>query len=67
VKYVAYDIEYDIDEDDINAKEELQKFEEIVIDVPENEEDIEDFIADEISNKSDFCHRRFNYHKIDQG
>jgi len=56
MKYLVTDIIYDTDGEDINLPEELE------IEVPEDIEDgyeINEFISDEISNITGFCHKGF--------
>jgi len=56
-KYTVTDIEYDTD----GVNVELPK--ELVINVPDDEEDVEDFIGDEISNITGYCHLGFTFDK----
>lgn len=56
MKYLITNIEYDTDGENIDLPIELK------IEVPNNlidEEDIEEFISDEISNETGFCHKGF--------
>ena len=57
MKYIISNIEYDTDGEDINLPEELE------IDVPnelKDADEIDDFISDEISNITGFCHKGFS-------
>lgn len=56
MKYIVTDIKYDTDGEDISLPKELE------IEVPNELEDgydIEEFISDEISNQTGFCHTGF--------
>lgn len=55
--YKITDIEYDTDGEDVDLPAELE------IDVPDDlldKDDIEEYISDEISNMTGFCHYGFN-------
>jgi hypothetical protein len=56
MNYKVTDIEYDTDGENVSLPKELN------IEVPANLEDgqeIEEFISDEISNQTGFCHKGF--------
>lgn len=60
--YIATNIKYDTDGEDIDLPTEIE------IDIPdfidgEDGEDIEEYISDEISNRTGFCHDGFSYSK----
>ena len=60
-KYLATDIQYDTDGEEIDLPKELE------IEVPtefETEDEIIDYISDEISNITGFCHMGFSTTKI---
>lgn len=55
-KFAITNIQYDTDGEDVNLSAEME------IEVPEHlegYEEIEQFISDEISNRTGFCHRGF--------
>jgi hypothetical protein len=61
IKYLATDIQYDTDGEEIDLPKELE------IEVPtefETEDEIIDYISDEISNITGFCHKGFSTTKI---
>jgi hypothetical protein len=61
IKYLATDIQYDTDGEEIDLPKELE------IEVPtefETEDEIIDYISDEISNITGFCHMGFSTTKI---
>ena len=51
----VYNIKWDTDGEYVDLPTEL------VIDIPNGEEDLEDYISDEISNVTGFCHFGFEY------
>jgi hypothetical protein len=56
MKYKVINIEFDTDGEDVDLPKEL------IIEVPddlEDEQEIDDFISDEISNETGFCHKGF--------
>lgn len=58
-KYKVTDIKYDTDGEEIDLPKELE------IEVPfETEDEIIDYISDEISNITGFCHKGFSITKI---
>lgn len=59
--YIVYNIQWDTD-DDFNEDIELPATMEISVN-PEDIEDMEidDYLCDEISNRTGFCHFGFNY------
>jgi hypothetical protein len=72
IKVKAYDIEYDIEEDDY---EDLDEYNEIINSLPtemtlevtlEDDQDEEEVIADEITYKTDWLVKNFNYMIIEE-
>ena len=61
MKYTITNINYDTDGEIID----LPKM--IIVDVPSDilDEDIEDYLSDEISNISGFCHKGFSIVELD--
>ena len=60
-KYKVIDIEYDTDGQEVDLPKELE------IEIEENletEEEIVDYLSDEISNITGFCHFGFSFSKI---
>lgn len=55
--YLVTDIEYDTDGEEVDLPTTLE------IPVPNDEENIEDFISDKISDLTGFCHFGFNFVK----
>lgn len=55
-KYTVTNIKYDTDGEDIDLPTELE------IEIPDDMEDdeIEEYISDEISNRTGFCHKGFS-------
>jgi len=51
--YIVTDIKYDTDGEELDLPKEL------TITVPADEEDVEEYISDEISNITGFCHKGF--------
>jgi len=59
MKYIVTDIKYDTDGEKID----LPKILEIDISDDIEEDEIEEYISDEISNQTGFCHFGFSYEK----
>jgi len=56
--YIVTDIQYDTDGEDIDLPESLE------IEVPDdNDEELVDYLGDEISNITGFCHFGFTFEK----
>ena len=53
-KFIVTGIKYDTDGEKVDLPDSLE------IEVPDNEEDIEQFLSDEISNRTGFCHFGFS-------
>jgi hypothetical protein len=61
MKYLATNIDYDIDGEDINLPKSIE------VDVPDtvnNDDDLVDFVSNEISNETGFCQFGFNLTKL---
>ena len=61
-KYAITDIEYDTDDENL-TKEDLDLPKELVIEVSdeyETDDEIEEYVSDEISNITGFCHKGFS-------
>lgn len=66
MKYQVYDIIYDLDPEDIEVRDQLQLPTTIDIEVPdgiqaEGEDEISEYLSDEISDRTGFCHFGFKY------
>lgn len=72
IKARVYDIEYDIEEDDYESPEEYTKIlnslpDELVVTVTaEPEDDLEELLADEITYKTNWLVKNFNYIVIEK-
>ena len=59
MKYLATNIHYDTDGEDINLPESIE------VDVPDdNDVELFDFVSNEISNETGFCQFGFNLNKL---
>ena len=62
MKIKVYDIDWDIDEEDIEDGVSLDSSLTLETDEEfEYDDELEEWISDEISDKTGFCHRGFNY------
>ena len=57
VHVIAFDIKYDTDGEKVDLPKELSFSYEGDIEI----EELEDFVSDDISNKTGFCHQGFSY------
>tara|TARA_R110000772_G_C13310268_1_gene440065 strand:+ start:12726 stop:13031 length:306 start_codon:yes stop_codon:yes gene_type:complete len=63
MKYIVTNIKYDTDGEDIDLPQKL------IINTPKNicdDDDIEEYISDDISNQTGFCHKGFECHIMTQ-
>jgi len=60
MKYLITDIEYDTDGADVN----LPKKMEIEVSTGVDDENVEDFLSDKISNETGFCHNGFTFSEL---
>lgn len=57
MKIEAYNIKWDTDGEDVSLPKS------VVINVPDDEEDIADYVSDYLSDEYGFCHFGFEFHK----
>ena len=64
MKYLVYNIDYDIDEDNVD----IYLPQELEISIPDviDEFEIEGLISDKISNITGFCHNGFSYDLLEE-
>ena len=59
MKYLITNIQYDTDGQDIDLPKVL------LIDVEDDEEDVQEYLSDEISNITDYCHFGFDFEQTE--